>query len=79
MKQYIIVDDSCKMGQHLIALAKELKSNNRSIKIVSEAELKDLAISPSYKKPYNTKVQKAIREKKSYEMGSIDDCMNSIL
>lgn len=78
MKQYIIVDDSFKMGQHLIALAKELVSNNKSIKIVSEAEFKGLAISPTYKKPYNAKVQKTFREKESYDMGSIDDFMESI-
>lgn len=48
MKQHIIVDDRYKIGQYLLGIAKSLMPGNKSIKIVSEAEINQQAISPSY-------------------------------
>lgn len=73
MKQYIVVDDRFKIGQYLLGIAKSLMPVNKSVKIVSEAEITNLAISPTHNKPYNKKVQDTLKDKKSYAMGNVNE------
>jgi hypothetical protein len=75
MKKYIVVDDRFKIGQYLLGIAESLMAVTKSVKILSE---KDVAVSPTEKKPYNETTQKAIRSESSTRIENIDDLIKNI-
>ena len=75
MRQYIVIDDRYKVGKTLLALAKLMMPNSKSIKIIN---IKNAAISPSLGVPYNIETQQALRDKKTYKAKSVKELFESV-
>jgi len=72
MKSYTITfNEKSKKAKELLELIKKLANENSIF-------LEEIAVSPTYKKPYNSKTQKAIKIKKTHKVSSVDELFNSI-